>query len=63
MSTINPPLTLSDRSNQYRVDYIQDISSRPEFDYPQVWTDTGTPLDKSLFDYPQVWIDTATTLR
>ena len=36
MSTINPPVKLADASSQFRVDYIQDVASQPEFEYPTV---------------------------
>lgn len=36
MSTINPPVPLENPANQFRVDYIQDVASAPDFDYPQV---------------------------
>lgn len=36
MSTVNPHIPLADASNQFRVDYIQDVASQPEFDYPMV---------------------------
>ena len=36
MSTINPPVQLADSSSQFRVDYIQDVASQPDFDYPTV---------------------------
>lgn len=36
MSTLNPPVQLSDPDNQWRVDYIQDVASQPDFDYPPV---------------------------
>ena len=36
MSTINPPVLLGDPRNQFRVDYIQDVASQQDFDYPSV---------------------------
>ena len=36
MSTLNPPVPLSDPNNQERVDYIQDVASQPDFNYPDV---------------------------
>ncbi|ELU11052.1 hypothetical protein CAPTEDRAFT_164626 [Capitella teleta] len=49
MSTINPPVQLADSSNQFRVDYIQDTASQPDFEYPTefyehteiLWKDGG----------------------
>ena len=36
MSTINPPVSLENPEDQFRVDYIQDVASAPDFDYPPV---------------------------
>ena len=36
MSTLNPPIPLENPENQFRVDYIQDVASQPDFDYPPV---------------------------
>lgn len=36
MSTINPPVPLAETGNQYRLDFIQEFASQPDFDYPQV---------------------------
>jgi len=36
MSTINPPVELEDSGNQYRLEYIQNIATQADFDYPQV---------------------------
>ncbi|XP_035742521.1 guanine nucleotide-binding protein G(s) subunit alpha isoform X2 [Vespa mandarinia] len=49
MSTLTPPVTLEDPANQSRVDYILDVSSSPDFDYPAefyeivetLWKDRG----------------------
>jgi len=49
MSTINPPVTLEHPDSQFRVDYIQDVASQPDFDYPSefyehtevLWKDAG----------------------
>jgi len=37
MSTINPPVELEDTSKQNRLEYIQNIATQADFDYPQVW--------------------------
>ena len=39
MSTLNPPVTLEKPDDQFRVDYIQDVASQPDFDYPPVSVD------------------------
>ena len=36
MSTINPPVSLENPEDKFRVDYIQDVASAPDFDYPPV---------------------------
>jgi len=36
MSTINPPVELEDSGNQCRLEYIQNIATQADFDYPQV---------------------------
>lgn len=36
MSTLVPPIPLEDPNNQWMVDYIQDVASSPDFDYPPV---------------------------
>ena len=38
MSTLTPPVSLENAANQFRVDYIQDVASQPDFDYPSVST-------------------------
>ena len=48
MSTVNPPIPLGDPSNQFRVDYIQDVASQPDFDYPPVSTVLSVVLFKVL---------------
>ncbi|XP_046912160.1 G protein alpha s subunit isoform X1 [Dermatophagoides farinae] len=49
MSTLVPPILLEDPNNQWMVDYIQDVASSPDFDYPPqfyeyteaLWRDRG----------------------
>jgi len=36
MSTLNPPVLLENPDNQFRVDYMQDVASQKDFDYPTV---------------------------
>jgi len=36
MSTLTPPVTLGDTSNQSKMDYVLEVSSSPDFDYPPV---------------------------
>lgn len=48
MSTLNPPVQLADPDNQGRVDYIQDVASQPDFDYPPVRYTSCFPLIVSI---------------
>ncbi|XP_018406869.1 PREDICTED: guanine nucleotide-binding protein G(s) subunit alpha isoform X2 [Cyphomyrmex costatus] len=49
MSTLTPPVTLGDMSNQSRMEYVLEVSSSPDFDYPPefyeivetLWKDRG----------------------
>ncbi|KAJ8669775.1 hypothetical protein QAD02_001034 [Eretmocerus hayati] len=49
MSTITPPVTLENPANQSKVDYVLDVSTSPDFDYPPefyeivetLWKDRG----------------------
>ncbi|KAF4520534.1 hypothetical protein B566_EDAN008733 [Ephemera danica] len=49
MSTLTPPVALENASNQARIDYIQDVASQHDFDYPpefyehteRLWQDRG----------------------
>lgn len=36
MSTLTPPVALEDPANQSKVDYILEVSSATDFDYPPV---------------------------
>jgi len=49
MSTLTPPVNLENSDNQNRMDYIQDVASQPDFNYPEefythteeLWKDKG----------------------
>ncbi|CAG0878931.1 unnamed protein product [Darwinula stevensoni] len=49
MTVLTPPVALEHPENQWRVDYIQDVASQPDFDYPLefyehcrvLWEDRG----------------------
>ncbi|XP_043474737.1 guanine nucleotide-binding protein G(s) subunit alpha isoform X1 [Leptopilina heterotoma] len=41
MSTLTPPVTLEDPANQSRVEYILEVSSSPDFDYPSGCHESG----------------------
>lgn len=49
MSTLTPSVPLENADHQWRVDYIQDVASQPDFDYPAefyehteiLWKDRG----------------------
>lgn len=36
MPILNPPVTVANKENEHRIDYIQNVSSLPEFEYPMV---------------------------
>lgn len=36
MSTLSPPIQLANPENQFRLDYIQDVSSQPDFEFTEV---------------------------
>lgn len=46
MSTLTPPVTLGDTSNQSRMDYVLEVSSSPDFDYPPEFYDIVETLWK-----------------
>lgn len=55
MSTLSPPISLELQENRARVDYIQDVASSHDFDYPPefydhteaLWKDRGV---RATFD-------------
>ncbi|XP_041375263.1 guanine nucleotide-binding protein G(s) subunit alpha [Gigantopelta aegis] len=71
MSTLNPPVQLQNPDNQFRVDYIQDVASTPDFDYPDIfyehtellWKDKGVQKcyersnEYQLIDCAQYFLD------
>ncbi|XP_025115362.1 guanine nucleotide-binding protein G(s) subunit alpha [Pomacea canaliculata] len=71
MSTINPPVALEKPDNQFRVDYIQDVASQADFDYPPefyehtevLWQDKGVQQcfersnEYQLIDCAQYFLD------
>ncbi|KAL8574602.1 hypothetical protein ACOMHN_061602 [Nucella lapillus] len=71
MSTLNPPVTLENPENQSRVDYIQDVASSGDFDYPNefyehteiLWKDKGVKQcyeranEYQLIDCAQYFLD------
>ena len=71
MSTLGPPVSLENPENQWRVDYIQDVASQPDFDYPAefyehtevLWKDKGVQqtFDRSneyqLIDCAKYFLD------
>ncbi|XP_003694639.1 guanine nucleotide-binding protein G(s) subunit alpha-like [Apis florea] len=46
MSTLTPPVALEDPANQSKVDYIQEVSNSPDFDYPPEFYDIVEALWK-----------------
>jgi hypothetical protein len=50
MSTLNPPVLLEHPDNQFRVDYMQDVASQKDFDYPTV--SIFTTLSQNILGLP-----------
>ncbi|XP_002734471.1 guanine nucleotide-binding protein G(s) subunit alpha-like [Saccoglossus kowalevskii] len=77
MSTLTPPIALEHPENQFRLDYIQDVSSSPDFDYPEefwdhtevLWKDQGvqTCYERSneyqLIDSAKYFLDKVNVVR
>lgn len=71
MSVLNPPVALENPDNQYRVDYIQNETTKPDFDYPAefyehteiLWKDKGVQScfersnEYQLIDCAQYFLD------
>lgn len=36
MSTLTPPVKLANLNNQFRIDYLHEVATAPDFDYPPV---------------------------
>lgn len=39
MSTLTPPVKLANPNNQFRIDYLHEVATTPDFDYPPVRPD------------------------
>ncbi|XP_064641600.1 guanine nucleotide-binding protein G(s) subunit alpha isoform X2 [Lineus longissimus] len=77
MSTLNPPVQLENPANQHRVDYIQDVASSADFDYPEIfydhtealWKDTGViscferANEYQLIDCAKYFLDKVSEIR
>lgn len=77
MSTLNPPTPLDKKENQFRVDYMQDVASQHDFDYPQefydhteiLWKDKGVQAcfersnEFQLIDCAQYFLDRVHIVR
>lgn len=71
MSTLNPPVELDDPSLKFRVNYIQEVASQPDFNYPPefyehteiLWRDKGVQAcyersnEYQLIDCAQYFLD------
>lgn len=51
MSTLTPPVQLENPENQHRFDYIQDVASQHDFDYPTVRANPSSTVIHSLKIY------------
>ncbi|XP_055706111.1 guanine nucleotide-binding protein G(s) subunit alpha isoform X1 [Phlebotomus papatasi] len=77
MSTLNPPIQLEKPENQARVDYIQDVASNPDFNYPpefyehteHLWKDRGVQQtfersnEYQLIDCAQYFLDRVSVIK
>ncbi|XP_070575760.1 guanine nucleotide-binding protein G(s) subunit alpha-like [Ptychodera flava] len=77
MSTLTPPIPLDHPENQFRLDYIQDVSSSPGFDYPEefwdhtevLWKDAGVQgcyeraNEYQLIDSAKYFLDKVNVVR
>ncbi|XP_054917874.1 guanine nucleotide-binding protein G(s) subunit alpha isoform X2 [Dermacentor andersoni] len=77
MSTLVPPVQLEKSENQWRVDYIQDVASSPDFDYPAefyehteiLWKDKGVQAafersnEYQLIDCAKYFLDRVATIK
>uniref|UniRef100_A0A1L8DMF1 Guanine nucleotide-binding protein G(s) subunit alpha n=2 Tax=Nyssomyia neivai TaxID=330878 RepID=A0A1L8DMF1_9DIPT len=77
MSTLNPPIQLEKPENQARVDYIQDVASNPDFNYPaefyehteHLWNDRGVQQtfersnEYQLIDCAQYFLDRVSVIK
>ncbi|CAM1322919.1 GNAL (predicted) [Pycnogonum litorale] len=77
MSTLTPPVPLESSSNQTRMDYIQDVASAPDFEFPpefydhteSLWQDKGVQLayersnEYQLIDCAKYFLDRVQLIR
>ncbi|KAK7869562.1 hypothetical protein R5R35_003356 [Gryllus longicercus] len=77
MSTLTPPIPLEKASNQSRVDYIQDVASQHDFDYPPefyehteiLWKDRGVQAcfersnEYQLIDCAKYFLDKVSVIK
>lgn len=61
MSTLNPPVLLENPDNQFRVDYMQDVASQKDFDYPTV--SIFTTLSQNILGLPNGILDIRPNLK
>lgn len=71
MASLNPPVLLENPENQFRVDYMLNVASQPDFDYPAefyehteiLWSDKGVQAcyersnEYQLIDCAQYFLD------
>nr|AGY52592.1 G protein a subunit [Crassostrea angulata] len=71
MASLNPPVLLENPDNQFRVDYMLNVASQPDFDYPAefyehteiLWSDKGVQAcyersnEYQLIDCAQYFLD------
>lgn len=77
MTTLSPPINLENPANENSVNYIQDVASQPDFDYPQefydhvedLWADGGVQNsyersnEYQLIDCAKYFLDKTRVIR
>jgi len=77
MNSIKPPVPVADPANQFRVDYIQEVAAKPDFDYPSVfyehcealWKDAGVLVcfersnEYQLIDCAKYFLDRVSVVK
>ncbi|KAK2559762.1 Guanine nucleotide-binding protein G(s) subunit alpha [Acropora cervicornis] len=77
MSTLTPPVKLANPNNQFRIDYLHEVATTPDFDYPPefyehtkiLWQDAGVlecferSNEYQLIDCAQYFLDRVDTVK
>lgn len=77
MSTLTPPVKLANLNNQFRIDYLHEVATAPDFEYPPefyehtkiLWQDAGVlecferSNEYQLIDCAQYFLDRVDTIQ